>query len=144
MNIKTILKSGIPAIITLGILVSCSGSNRDDAATREIISESGNSPDMGFLEEKNALRNSVMTVINDFNQKANDIKVNAYKTSTSLDEEVKKMLVKIEGQVITLEERMGELNRQSEETWPAYKKSLIQELDNIRSNIQVLAKTGTV
>ncbi|MFO7655545.1 MAG: hypothetical protein R6W78_00605 [Bacteroidales bacterium] len=144
MKLKTILKYGIPAIIVSGVLLSCSGSNRDSAAAEEIISESGSAADMGFLEEKSNLKNQALLVISDFNQKADEIKVNAYKNSISLDEGVKKTLVKIEGQVLSLEERLVELNRLSKEAWPVFRESLIKELDNINSNIQVLTKTGAV
>ena len=131
-------------IFASGIILSCTGGKSDTIEAEDKISESENSLDMNFMEEKAALKNQALVIINDFNQKAVKIKTDAYKHSKSLDEHIKKLLIETEEQVAMLEERLVELNHQSEETWPAYSKSLMKELETIKSNIQNLSGSSMV
>lgn len=135
---------GAAALMVSGLIISCTVKNPESDVSENRLSESGNKHSVDLSKEKTALKNQALVLISDFNSKANDIKVDAYKNSKSLDEAVKKMLIEIEEQVIMLEDRLKELNTQSVETWPGFSRILNQELDIIRKNIETLSgkKTG--
>ena len=139
MLVKTIYKVGIGIILVSGLTVSCNSKNNTSRISGMNPDKTETTDDFDFQSQQKDLKNQAQIVISEFNKKAQEIKVDAYKNGESLNDDVKRILINTEEQVNQIQEKIDDLNNQSEETWLEYSKSLHQELENIRKNTENLS-----
>lgn len=143
MNARTILKTGLEALLVSGIMLSC---NRiQDVSENHLkLYESVESARDDFAKELSDLRNEAELVIAEFNDKTFEIRREALKSKTNIDAEVKQRIIDIENQIIQLEDKLEDLNCQSVETWSDFSRSMKNELTDMKRNIDNLTGKNSV
>ncbi len=142
MNTKTILKTGLGTLLVSGIIFSC---NRvqDSGENQSKVNESVESMQDELEREISELRGEVEFVIADFNNKTFEIRTEALKSKKSIDADIKRKIIDIENQVIRLEDKLKDLNYQSRETWSDFSKSMKNELNDMKRNIDSLTSKNS-
>ena len=143
MNTKTILKTGLEALLVSCILISC---NRvqDSSEIHSELNESVESVKEDFEKEIYDLRSEAELAIAEFNNKTFEIRREALKSQKNIDAEIKQRIVDIENQVIQLEDKLEDLSSQSVETWSDFSREMKDELINMKRNIETLTTKNSV
>ena len=138
MKTKTIIKTGLGAMLVSGIILSCNKS-QESGKIKSKLNQSVESVQDDFAKEITELKNEAELIIADFNNKTYQIKTEALKSKKNIDEETKNRIVDIENQVIQLEDQLEDIHNQSRETWSDFSKSMKHELINMKKNIDSLS-----
>ncbi len=139
MIAKTIYKMGVITVLAGTLFTSCGNKSTESMVSEKRMTNTETTYSKDIGKDKTDLKMQAMAVINDFNKKANEIKVAAYKNGKNLDEDVKQTLIQTEEQLTQIQDMLNELDFQSTETWPEFSKTLHQELETVKANITNLS-----
>ena len=137
MNTKAILKTGLGTLLVSGIILSCNRA-QDSGKMISKLNESVESVQDNLEKEILELRNEAKLIIADFNNKTYEIRIEALKSQKNIDADIKRRIIDIENQVIQLEDKLENLNKQSRESWSDFSQSMKNELTDMRRNIDNL------
>ncbi|MBN2213902.1 MAG: hypothetical protein JW723_06645 [Bacteroidales bacterium] len=142
MKTKTIIKTGLMALLASGMIISCKQS-KNPGTIRSKLDRSVESVQDDFIKEMAELKNEVEYVIADFNNKTYQIKTEALKSRQNIDEEIKGRIIDIEMQVLQLEDRLEDIHNQSRASWSDFSKSVKNELTDMKKNIDSLYRKNS-
>ena len=137
MSIKSILTTGLEALLLSGIFLSC---NRvqESSEIKSKLNESFESVQNDLGKKILELRNEAELIIADFNSKTYEIRTEALKSQKNIDADIKKRIIDIENQVTQLEDKLENLNKQSMESWSEFSQLMKNELTDMKRNIDNL------
>lgn len=139
MHNYTFIKTGLGALLISGLIISCNkeqnAENINIRSGEQIGMTNGN-----LAEQRDALKNKAEHIIAEFNNKTTEIKTEAYKNKQSLDTDLKNKIITMEKQVVQIEDKLDVINNQSEDTWTDFSRSLEQELNNFKKNVDSLSQ----